>query len=38
VLLTTPNPEGRSDQVLLERLGFHRAATPHMASRCHEAI
>jgi biotin synthase len=38
VLLTTPNPEGRSDQVLFERLGFHQATTPHIASRRQEAV
>ncbi|QXQ08403.1 biotin synthase BioB [Sphingosinicellaceae bacterium] len=30
VLLTTPNPDGRSDQVLLDRLGLHQARTPHI--------
>lgn len=35
VLLTTPNPGGRSDEALLERLGFHQATTPHIAERCH---
>ena len=38
VLLTTPNPEGRSDQALLERLGFHQATTPHIVDRRREAL
>lgn len=36
VLLTTPNPNERSDQALLERLGFHQATTPHVTGRSRE--